>query len=83
MEYCSETKRDEFSDKFLNNHAHQEKPKQGVPVVAQQVKNLASVSMRMWVQSLALLSGLRILCCRKPRCRLQMQLESGVAVAVA
>ena len=39
-------------------------------------------SMRIWVQSLALLSGLRIWCCHELRCRSQMQLRSGVAVAV-
>lgn len=36
------------------------------------------VSMRMWVQFLALLSGLRIWCCHK-----QMGLTSGMAVAAA
>ena len=40
------------------------------------------VSMRMCVQSLALLSELRIQCCHKLQCRLQMQLRSGFAVAV-
>ena len=39
----------------------------GVPIVAQQVKNL-TVSMRMWVQSLALLSGLRIWRCHNLQC---------------
>ena len=52
----------------------------GVPTVAQQVKNL--LSMRMWVQSLALVSGLRIRPCHKLRCRSQMQLRSRVVVAV-
>ena len=41
------------------------------------------VSSRMWVQSLASCSGLRILCCCKPQCRSQRQLRSGVAVVVA
>ena len=54
----------------------------GVPVVAQWVKNLI-VSMRMLVQSLALLSELRIWHCRELWLRLQMQLGSCVAVAVA
>ena len=40
------------------------------------------VSMSMRVQSLALLSGLRICCCHKLWCRLQMKLRSRVAVAV-
>ena len=53
-----------------------------IPVVAQQVKSL-TVSMRMQVQSLALLSGLRIQHCPKLQCRSQMWLESGVAAVVA
>ena len=40
------------------------------------------VSVRMWVQSLALLSGLRIWRCGKLLCRSQMQLGSGIAEAV-
>ena len=39
--------------------------------------------MRLRVRTLALLSGLRIQCCRALWCRLQMRLRSGVAVAVA
>ena len=39
--------------------------------------------MRTRVQSLALLSGLRIWCCCELWCRLQIQLGSGVSVAVA
>ena len=39
--------------------------------------------MRMLVQSLALLSGLSIQHCSELWSRLQMQLGSGVAVAVA
>ena len=38
--------------------------------------------MRMWVQSLALLSGLRIWYCQELWCRSQMWLRSHVAVAV-
>ena len=34
----------------------------GVPIVAQQ-KQIQRGTMRLWVRSLALLSGLRILCC--------------------
>ena len=41
------------------------------------------ISMRMQVQSLAPISGLRIQDCREPWCRLQMRLGSGVAVALA
>lgn len=36
----------------------------------------------MWVQSLVLLSGLRIQHCHELWCKLQMWLVSGVAVAV-
>ena len=39
--------------------------------------------MRMWVRSLALLSGLRIQRCRELWCSLQMWLRSLVAMAVA
>ena len=38
--------------------------------------------MRLRVRSLALLSGLRIRCCRELWCRLQTRLGSGMAVAV-
>ena len=48
----------------------------GVPSVAR------LVSMRMCVQSLVLLSGLRIRHCHEMWCRLQMQLKSHIAVAV-
>ena len=41
-----------------------------------------SEEMRTQVQSLALLSGLRIQCCPQLWCRLQIQLGSCVAVAV-
>ena len=39
-------------------------------------------SMRMWLSSLASLSGLRIQRCRELWCRSQSRLGSGVAVAV-
>ena len=38
--------------------------------------------MKIWVPSLAPLSGLRIWCCRELWCRSQMRLRSRVAVAV-
>ena len=41
------------------------------------------VSVRMWVGSLASLSGLRIRRCHKLWCRLQMWLRSGVAMIAA
>ena len=53
----------------------------GVSVVAQR-KRTPLVSMRMQVGSLALPSGLRIQCCCELRCRLQMWLGSGIAMAV-
>ena len=39
--------------------------------------------MRMWVQTLAPLSRLRIRHCHELGCKLQTQLGSGMAVAVA
>ena len=54
----------------------------GVPIVAQQ-KRIQLVIVRLWVRSLALLSGLRIQRCRGLWCSSQMQLRSRVAVAVA
>ena len=53
-----------------------------VPIVAQQKQTLL-ISMRMWVWSLAPLSGLRIQCCHELWCRLQKWLRSRIAVAVA
>ena len=53
----------------------------GVPVVAQR-KQTGQVSKRMWVQSLASLSGVRIQGYPELRHRGQMQLGSGIAVAV-
>ena len=49
--------------------------------MAQQVKN-PTQSTRMGVRSLASLSGLRIRHCHSLQRRLQMQLQSDVAVAV-
>ena len=45
-------------------------------------KQTQLASMTMQVGSLALLSGLRIQCCRELWCRLKMRLGSGVAVAL-
>ena len=53
----------------------------GVPTVAQE-KRIGQVSMRLQVQSLALLSGLRIWFCRELWGRSQTKLGSGFAVAV-
>lgn len=57
------------------------KQSQGIPVVAQR-EQIWLVSMRMQVWSLALLSGLRILCCHELWCRSKTWLGSDVAVAV-
>ena len=54
----------------------------GVPIVMQQ-KWIWLVSMRMWVPSLASLSGSGIWSCHELWCRSQMQLGYWVAVAVA
>ena len=54
----------------------------GVPVMAQW-KQIQLGTIRLWVRSLALLSGLRVQHCHELWCRLQMQLGSCVAVAVA
>ena len=40
------------------------------------------VSMTMWVRSMALLCGLRILSCHKLQCRSKRQFRSHIAVAV-
>ena len=53
----------------------------GVPIVAQWERT-PLVSMRMWVRSLVLLSGLRICCCCEMWCRIQMRLGSCAAGAV-
>ena len=39
--------------------------------------------MKVWIQSLAMLSGLRTQSCGELWCRLQMRLRSCVAMAVA
>jgi len=57
------------------------KGKNGVPVIAHQ-EWTQLVSMKMWVQSLACLSGLRIQCYHELWCKSQMRLGSCVAVAV-
>ena len=69
-----------FPENFM--HFHNNMASCEVPVVAQQVKNLISVHGDAG-QSLASLSGLRILCCHKALCRLQMRLRSSMAVAMA
>ena len=46
-----------------------------------QRKRIQLGTMRLWVRSLASLSGLRIQICHELWCRSQAQLGSGVAVA--
>ena len=53
----------------------------GAPVVAHQ-KWIRLGTMRSWVRSLALLTGLRIQRCRELWCRLQTRLGSRVAAAL-
>ena len=52
-----------------------------VPIVSQQ-KQIQPVTMRLQVQSLALLSGLRIRHCCELWCRSQTRLRCYIAVAV-
>ena len=47
-----------------------------------QWKGIRLGTMRLWVRSLAPLSGLRIWHCRELWYRLQMRLGSGIAVAL-
>ena len=54
----------------------------GIPIVVQRVKNLTRVPMRIWVPSLASLSGLRIQHGHQLWCRSLMQLRSSAAVDV-
>ena len=54
---------------------------EGVPVVAQWLANLTRIHENVGL-ILALLSGLKIWCCHELWCMSQMQLGSGVAVAV-
>ena len=53
----------------------------GIPIVAQGLRTQL-VCMGMWIQSLTILSGLKIQHCTKLRCRLQKKLRSSVAMAV-
>ena len=57
------------------------KTTQEFPLWLSRIRTLL-VSIRMQIWSLALLSGLRIWHSCKPRCRSQLQLGSGVAVAL-
>ena len=54
----------------------------GIPIMVPR-KQILVGTMRLWAWSLASLSGLRIQRCCELWCRLQMQLGSGIAVAVA
>ena len=63
-------------------HRGVKKCDKGVPLVVLWV-GTDLVSMKMWVRSLTLFSGLRIQCCYKLRHRSKMQLDSDIAMAVA
>ena len=54
----------------------------GIPIVAPR-KQIQLGTMRLRVQSLASISGLRMLCCHELWCGLQTQLVSSIAEAVA
>ena len=56
--------------------------KGGVPIMAQQ-KRIRLGTMRLWVQSLASISGLRIQLCHELWYTLQTRLGSHVTVALA
>ena len=58
------------------------KLKVGVSVIVQW-KRIRPGTMRLWVRSLALLSGLRIQCCRELWYRSQTWLGAGVALSCA
>ena len=75
---CSEIQQLNFLTSIFRSTQHKRplrRYRQGVPAVVQR-RQIQLVSMRMWVQSLALLSGLRIWHCRELRCRSQTQLRS-------
>ena len=65
----------------VKGRVNQDGSLQGVPAMAQW-KQIQLETMRLWVQFLALLSGLRIWHCHELWCRSKMRLGSGIAVAV-
>ena len=65
-----------------SSYAQSNVQKKGIPNVAQQVKNPTQLSMRMQVQPLASLIRLRNQNCHKLWHGSQMQLRSGVTMAV-
>ena len=68
--------------KAKGNHGQRVKSiQEGIPVMSQCLTNLTR-NHGLWVQSLALLSGLGIWCYHELWCRLQMWLRSGIAVAL-
>ena len=68
-------------DSFQEKQSKRKQREWEVPIMAQQ-KRIQLVSMRMKVQSLAVLSGLRIYHCHELSCRSQNRLGSCVAMAV-
>ena len=73
---------EKLKDFLLKSGMGQECLFQGVDIVVQW-KQLQLGTMRLWVQSLASLSGLRIWRCCELWCRSKTRLRFGVAVAVA
>ena len=67
--------------KFCTAKKTNKNKKAGVSIMAQR-KQIQPGTMRVRVQSLALLSGLRIQHCHELCCSSQMCLRSGMAVAV-
>ena len=70
-----------FAKKVVLNVQVKNERAVGVPVVAQQLRNLTSIHEDEG-SILALLSGLRIQCCHEVWCRSQTRLGSCIAVAV-
>ena len=71
-----------MAEPLFNKASHIKKKNIGVPVMAQWLMH-PTRNHEVVVRSLALLSGLRIRRYRELWCKLQMQLGSGVAVALA
>ena len=78
----SETKYN-FNSEDLNMDPNTDKGRTRLNYKLQEFPSWSSGTMRLWVRSLAWLSGLRFWCCHELWCRSQTWLRSGVAAAVA
>ena len=67
--------------KLTEKEKHKQDEEAGAPSVVHW-KQIQLGTIRLWVQALSLLSGLRIWHCHELWCRSQMWLGSDVAVAV-